>query len=194
MEYIVNKIYNSITYILPVGDTLECWLIDCGDVEKIIEQGWRVRGVLLTHAHFDHIYGLNRLVEVFPDAMVYTNESGLEGLLNPKWNLSKYHAEVDNFVFSRPENVILFETEGWHTLEDGFKVDVLFSPGHEPSCLSYHIDNMLFTGDAFIPGVETSQKFPRSNKQLAQISLNRLQTLEKTGLRIVSGHCFIQTS
>lgn len=36
-HFIVNRIFNSITYILPVGDSRDCWLVDCGDVEKVIE-------------------------------------------------------------------------------------------------------------------------------------------------------------
>ena len=42
-DYIVNKIFNSITYILPTGNEKDCWLVDCGDVEKVIEQGWNVK-------------------------------------------------------------------------------------------------------------------------------------------------------
>lgn len=83
MSFIVNLIYNSITYILPVGNQRNCWLVDCGDVEKVIEQGWNIKGVLLTHVHFDHIYGINNLLEVFPDARIYTNAEGEKGYKIP---------------------------------------------------------------------------------------------------------------
>lgn len=188
VEHIVNTIFNSITYILPVGDTRDCWLVDCGDVEKVIEQGWRVRGVLLTHAHFDHIYGLNRLMEAFPDALVYTNEVGAEGLQNPKWNFSRYHTEVDNFVFAKPENVRLIEGEGSLAVDKDLEIEALFTPGHEPSCVTYRIGDMLFTGDAYIPGVKVVTNFPRSNKQLATESLVRLQEMERSGLKVMPGH------
>ena len=112
MSYIVNRIFSSITYILPTGNDRDCWLVDCGDVEKIIEQGWNVKGVLLTHAHCDHIYGLNKLMEAFPEALVYTNADGKEGLMNPRWNFSQYHEDVEDFVFAYPENVRVIEEEG----------------------------------------------------------------------------------
>ena len=41
IDYIVNKIFNSITYIIPTGGK-ECWLVDCGDIEKVLEYGWLV--------------------------------------------------------------------------------------------------------------------------------------------------------
>lgn len=188
IERIVNTIFNSITYILPVGDTHDCWLVDCGDVEKVIEQGWQVRGVLLTHAHFDHIYGLNKLMEVFPDVLVYTNEPGAEGLQNPRWNFSRYHEEVENFVFCKPENVRVLETEDVCELDKELHVEVLFTPGHEPSCITYKIGNCLYSGDAYIPGIKVVTTFPRSNKQHAVESLARLQELERSGLKIMPGH------
>lgn len=201
MLHVVNTIFNSITYILPVGDTRDCWLVDCGDVEKVIEQGWRVRGVLLTHSHFDHIYGLNRLMEVFPSALIYTNAQGAEGLQNPKWNFSRYHEEFKSFVFCKPENVRVIESEGRISLfsTEGSdpavesprfweEVEALFTPGHEPSCVSYRIGDVLFTGDAYIPGVKVVTNFPRSNMQLAAESLERLQEMERSGLKVMPGH------
>lgn len=188
LEFIVNSIFNSITYILPVGNQKDCWLVDCGDVEKVIEQGWRVRGVLLTHAHFDHIYGLNKLMDAFLDALIYTNAEGEKDLQNPKWNFSKYHTEVEDFVFYKPENVCVLETEGVYELGKNFQVEVLYTPGHEPSCISYRLGNLLFTGDSYIPGVKVVTNLPRSNKQQAAESLNRLQQLEHSGLKIMPGH------
>lgn len=188
MEYIVNKIYNSITYILPVGNSRDCWLVDCGDVEKVIERGWHVRGVLLTHAHFDHIYGLNILVAAFPDILVYTNHIGKEGTQNPKWNISRYHKEVEDFVFCRPENIRVFDGEGQYHIDEGLTVEVLFTPGHEPSCITYRLGNLLLTGDSYIPGVKVATNLPRSNKQQAADSLSRLQELESSGLTIMPGH------
>lgn len=188
MSFIVNQIFNSITYILPIGSEKECYLVDCGDVEKLIEQGWKVRGVLLTHSHFDHIYGLNKLIEVCPEAFVYTNQAGKEGLVNDKWNFSRYHTEVENFIFTKMENVRILD-EGIQTLEGGLYIDVLFTPGHDPSCISYIVGNNLFTGDAYIPDIEPFQKFPRSNKEQALESLVRLQEMEKKyGYTICAGH------
>ncbi len=42
-------------------------LVDPGDVWEGFKN---VSAVLLTHAHFDHIYGLNELLEISPEAKV----------------------------------------------------------------------------------------------------------------------------
>ena len=185
--FIINRIFNSITYILPTGNEKNCWLVDCGDVEKVIEQGWQVRGVLLTHAHFDHIYGLNKLMDTFPTASVYTNVEGKESLITPRWNFSHYHEDVEDFVFAHPENVRVIEEESTIDL-GGMQVEVFIVPGHDPSCLAFRIEDALYTGDAYIPRVKVVTSFPRSNKLQAAKSLARLQQLEALGLIVWPGH------
>ena len=64
IQTIVNSVINSCTYILSVNHFNDYWLIDVGDIDKIeqlIGVDACVRGVFITHAHYDHIYGLNKL-------------------------------------------------------------------------------------------------------------------------------------
>lgn len=188
MNYIINKFLNSITYIIPIKDSKECYLVDCGDVEKVVEQGWKVKGVFLTHCHFDHIYGINKLIEYFPNAIIYTNEEGRNGLVDPRMNFSKYHDEVEDFSFSYIENINLIKQEDMLIIYNDFKVKPLFTPGHDVSCISYIIGNNLFTGDAYIPEIKTVTTFPMSDKKLAEESLLRLHQYERMGYVICPGH------
>lgn len=188
LPYVVNSVFNSITYILPTGQDKECWLVDCGDIEKVIDQGWKVVGVLLTHSHYDHIYGLNKLIKLFPSVLVYTNAEGKKGLLNPRWNFSRYHTDVEDFIFKYPENVRVIADRDVILLNDYLKITTLLVPGHEPSCVAYTSGDFIFTGDAYIPGVKVVDTFPRSNKELAQSSLDLLRKLEEQGITILPGH------
>ena len=98
---IVNSIFSSNTYILSHTDSCRVWLIDIGDIEPVIARllpGQQIQGVFLTHTHFDHFYGINRLISLFPDCIVYTSAHGQEGLYSEKLNFSKYHNHP--FVFS----------------------------------------------------------------------------------------------
>lgn len=189
-----NSIMNSVTYVLYREDVDYCVLIDCGFSEGLIASlqklGKRVNAVFLTHAHYDHIYGLNMLLEHFPDALVYTNEEGREALTDIKKNFSKYHPELEPFVFKHTENVRLLE-EGERVLLGDERMQVLFTPGHDVTCFSFIIGNYLFTGDAYIPGVKTVMTFPRSNKIDAVASLERLKALERKGYIIRSGHFLV---
>ena len=73
IRQVVNTIFKSCSYVVSQDNIV--WLVDCGEVDSILPLiDGRLAGVLLTHAHFDHIYGLNTLLELFPDVPILTNE------------------------------------------------------------------------------------------------------------------------
>lgn len=148
-------------------------MVDPGDADFIAEAP--VKTVLLTHCHFDHIYGLNELVRLNPEALVYTNEKGREMLENPRRNLSFYQGEP--FTFSRMENVRIVSEGDRIPLGEGHYATVYETPGHNPSCITYEIEGYLITGDAYIPGVKTVTNLPRGFKADAEASLKRILCL-----------------
>lgn len=180
-----NLVLMSNTWVAEFNDVL--WLVDCGDIGPLLAllDGKILKGILLTHAHFDHIYGLNDLLKQFPDALVYTNECGKEGLLNARKNMSFYHETP--FVFEYPENIRIVNDGDEIELSEGLKAQVVSTPGHHPSCLSYIIDDAIFTGDSYIPGTKVVTNLPRGDKRQAQESLEKIMQLSKT-LTVYPGH------
>jgi glyoxylase-like metal-dependent hydrolase (beta-lactamase superfamily II) len=183
---IENTIFNSNTYILSEENEDYCWLVDVGDIEPILELvGKRqIKGVFLTHTHYDHIYGINNLVENFPDCVIYTSQQGKEGLLSDKLNLSRYHD--DSIIFQGKHIEVLNEGDEVK-LFSNLGLKAIYTPGHDWSCMSYYTDDCIFTGDSYIPNIKVVTSFPKSNKRDALISLNRLVELCKTR-DIYSGH------
>ena len=81
VKRLVNSFYTSNTYWIPGAEGV--WLVDCGDYASQVKpllDGRKVLGVLLTHTHSDHIYGLVDLLEDFPDARIFTNDFGILAL------------------------------------------------------------------------------------------------------------------
>ena len=171
---IVNEVFNSCSYI--VEQEKRFWLIDCGDTQQLLPFiDGNLCGIFITHAHFDHIYGLNRLISVFPDVPVFTNDAGREGLLSDKINLSRYHESP--FVFEKPENIRLVEDGEMVRLFDDVKVQAVFTPGHSPCCITWVMHEAVFSGDSFIPGVKTVTNLPHADKALAAKSEAHIRDL-----------------
>lgn len=164
-----------------------CWLVDCGDVEPLLPllEGKKFKGVLLTHAHFDHIYGLNELLNQFPDTLVYTNESGKETLLDSRKNMSLYHETP--FVFNYPKNIRILNDDDEIELSEDLKARVIATPGHHPSCLTFIVNDAIFTGDSYIPGTKVVTNLPKGNKEQAQASLEKILRLAKN-FTVYPGH------
>ena len=168
IHQVVNSLYRSCTYVITHDGV--SWLVDCGDVEPLLHLVGKneLRGVLLTHGHYDHIYGLNALMTLFPSLIVFTNEAGKRELLNDKWNFSKYLDAP--FILQEPEKIQLVNDREGIDLFDNVQAEAIFTPGHSPSCVTWVVDNAVFTGDSYIPDVKTVTNFPLSDKTQAAAS------------------------
>ena len=186
IDYIVNSFFDSMTWLLSETESSQVWLVDCGDVDSIVERlGNRtIAGVLLTHAHFDHIYGLPELMNRFPECRIYTNNIGRETLANAKLNMSLYHETP--LTVEGPQIRICGEGDEI-SLYQGLTAKVYETPGHHPSCLTFMVGDYLFTGDAYIPGTKVVTNLPKGDKKLAQESLERIIKMAE-GKSILSGH------
>lgn len=168
VEIIDNTLLQSRTYILWNREEQDAYLVDCGDIASVHNflsaKGKSLKGIFLTHCHYDHIYGLRHLAEEFPQVSIYASPETEHGLRDARINLSRYQGE--SFELAEKIKVILINSHSEISLF-GTELQVLETPGHDPGCLSFRIGNHLFTGDSYIPGLSVFYKWKRSDKQLA---------------------------
>ena len=188
-KVIVNSIFTSKTYILSKIGEDKAWIVDIGDVEPVVtfleEKGFSVEGVFLTHAHFDHIYGLPELVKCYPRCKVYVTEYAKEGLASDKLNMSRYHETP--VTFEGDNMVVVHEGDSMRLFDDEPDMQFFETPGHNPGCLTMVLGDMVFTGDAYIPGVGANTQLPHADKEQAKESMERILRLAD-GKTIYSGH------
>lgn len=187
VKQIVNNIFTSNTWMLFDDCYDYCWLVDIGDYEKVADalpSGIEVKGLLLTHTHFDHTYGINKLHEAHPECRVYTAEYGKIALYDEKKNFSKYHEA--SFIFNGNDVEVLNEGDQLE-IYPGMILTTFATPGHCPSCLTFVVGDFIFTGDAYIPGVKVVTKLPMGDRKLAAESIERIMNLAE-GMKICPGH------
>lgn len=143
-------------------------------MDRIREKNLEARGVFLTHTHFDHIYGLNALVETYPDIVVYVSENGRQGLYSDKLNMSRYGGAP--FVY-KYGNTVTLKNHDEIPLCDNHTLVVYETPGHDWSCLCFLCDGYLFTGDSYLPRYGVVAGFPKSDKAQARLSLRAIRQL-----------------
>lgn len=167
IERIINRIFESNTFLISCEGSNAVWLVDVGDTEKVIDSlsfDSQVKGVFLTHTHFDHLYGINKLYEEFPNMVVYVAESGVEGLYSAKQNLSKYHECPLEY---KGTNVVKLYDGSLVEIYPEIALKAFATPGHTPDSMSFLIEEYLFTGDAYIPQAPVVSKLPGGDKAMA---------------------------
>jgi glyoxylase-like metal-dependent hydrolase (beta-lactamase superfamily II) len=128
----------------------------------------RVRWVLLTHTHPDHVPGTARLVKA----------TGAEVLA--------YGKRLDKDTSITPDRVI---GEGDVIEGTEFGLEVLHTPGHAPNhlCFLLEEERVLFTGDTVLDGVFSVVNPQRGGDMVEYLaSLGRLEKLRLS--RLAPGH------
>ncbi len=137
-----------------------CVFFDPADYgEKIYEElsrrGFEVAAIYLTHAHFDHIGGVDKLREL-SGAKVYAYENEKRLCEDPYYNLS---SDYGRGITIKPDGYL---TDGEMCEAAGLSFKLLATPGHtEGSCCFYFPDdNILISGDTLFEGSVGRTDFP----------------------------------
>lgn len=191
----------TLTYVVYDSDSHDAVVIDpvldydpqgsqtsLASIEKVSaflqSEGLRLRHILETHAHADHLTGAQLLRQRFSAQVVIGNR------------ITEVQATFKH-IFGLPES---FPTDGSQfdrLLADGqalqsgtLLIEAIGTPGHTPACLTYKIGDALFTGDAlFIEDYGTGRcDFPRGSAQELYHSVHDKLYAHPDSTRVFVGH------
>lgn len=168
----------------PVGSIVSTESVD-RVAEFLRHERLVLRAILETHAHADHMTGSQVLRARFPGAVVAIGERirEVQGVFKAVFDLGDEFTP-DGRHFDR------LLADGERFSAGSLAVDVIATPGHTPACVSYHIGDAVFTGDAlFMPDYGTGRcDFPRGSA----VDLHRSVTTRLYALpdetRVFVGH------
>lgn len=169
-------------YVVRASQTSsECWVIDASFepsplIEHVRKANLRPQAIILTHAHIDHIAGLDEVSRAFPGTPVLIHEAEREWLTDPMLNLSAAYGQP--ISFRAPDRTL----RDGDTLTLGKKSwRVLHTPGHSPGGIAIVNDGTphgAITGDALFAGSIGRTDFPGcSFEALAHSIRTKLYTL-----------------
>ena len=188
----------EIISVKPIGFCSNCFIlcsageafaVDPSVSEKKIlatlsERGLTLRGILLTHGHFDHIWRADQL-RAATGAPLYVHELDAEMLTDPHKNA---YATFTGGTFTIKEADVLMHEGDILTLGDE-KISVLHTPGHTKGSVCFDTGDSLISGDTiFSQGFGRYDLYGGSLSDLKS-SLERLMQMSKSESRwLYPGH------
>ncbi|MBA3502113.1 MAG: MBL fold metallo-hydrolase [Myxococcota bacterium] len=173
--------------VLACGDTKDAVIIDPGgEIERIAEivaqYDLKVRAIIHTHAHLDHIYCTRDVKEAHGgavclhkgDAFLYDGFAMQAAMFG--WKV-------------RATTVVERWIEHGDEIEMGKrKLAVLHTPGHTPGSVCFEVEGLLFSGDTLFRRSIGRTDLPGGDSKLIQQSIrDRLYTRDPDTL-VIPGH------
>ncbi len=169
-------------------------IIDPGEeadrlLAAIDELGVTLDGILLTHTHFDHVGAVAPIAKA-TGAEVWVPEIEKHVL-----------ADISSYV-PWPEFGPFESWDAEHTLTGGeklelagFEIDVLFTPGHSPGHVTFHVPDeaAIFSGDVLFQGSVGRTDLPGGDPQVLMQTLKTLAETLPDETIVHPGHMGITT-
>lgn len=177
-------------YFLKNEDTKELLVVDPGGdgkwlAEKIKEDGFVCKGILLTHGHYDHVEGVNDLVDELGAVKVYALDKEKETLDDPKINMSSDIVRNGKSYYADE-----YFCDGQEVNLAGIDFKVIATPGHTLGgcCFYFESDGILISGDTLFNGSVGRSDFPGGNMdELTKSIKEKLYTLPDE-TKVLPGH------
>lgn len=190
-QFVLGALENN-NYLLIDEKSNEAVLIDCtqenGDIEKaLLENNAKLKYILLTHGHFDHVLGVNYFKNKY-NCEVLLHEADKE-LVEKMPEFARIFGlppaeiqQIDRYI-TENETISFAETE----------IKVIHTPGHTQGCVCYLINDDLFTGDTlFYECVGRTDLPGGSFKQIVSSIKEKLFMLDDN-IKVYPGHGYLST-
>lgn len=159
-----------------IEDEGRCYVVDPGFQRERLKEYIRslnleVVGILLTHAHYDHIGALDAF-----DVPIYIHEEEYHILLDGYKN--GYDYDDRKMSYNIEDLYIVKIDKSTKIFLNGKEIEVLLTPGHSAGSVCYKYGYEMITGDTLFKGSVGQWDFPTGDQE----------TLKKSVIGLIESH------
>lgn len=186
IECLVGGPLGNNTYILKQQDNDQVVVVDPADAEQILAYLNSTRDsvalILLTHGHFDHIRGLDRLrKETKAPVAIMTSDADM--LIDPEKNLSMIIEQ--RAIQTDPADRLLTDGESIDVAD--MNIQVISTPGHTKGGACFLCEHVLISGDTLFHHGSGRTDLPEGSSDELRASFQKLFSLTDD-YKVFPGH------
>ncbi len=185
----------EIKCIMMGGNAANCYLVKTDDVMLVVDpyfadqrivdflnqDSYIPKYILLTHCHYDHILGAEKLRDMC-GAKIAIGEKDEIGLRDTAISLSQYVG-----LEQKPFSADITFADGDVFNVGSTEINIIHTAGHTAGSVCYMIEDSIFTGDTLFEGTVGRTDFPTGNFNALKASLERLKALGQD-YKLYPGH------
>lgn len=174
-------------YLVFDEESKEAVLIDCSEsnqqlIDDIKELGAKVKYILLTHGHFDHVLGVNDMKKEL-DTKVLINKNDVSQMDMTKSIMATFGLEVDE----NPSYDDFIDEDSDISIGNT-KIKVIHTPGHTEGGVCYLIDGKLFSGDTLFKDYVGRTDLPGGSLEKLKDSIRNVIFKLDDNIEVYPGH------
>lgn len=151
------------------------------DLDTILsEHNCVLDAICLTHAHFDHIAGIESIIQKYP-VNVYVHPKEFDFFMDTNLNVSK--AFMQPLSVSCQKKALI---EGKQKI-GSFDFEIIYTPGHSIGSVVFLYEDIMFSGDTLFMGSIGRTDMVTGSYSDILASLRKLKSLQKN-YYVLPGH------
>jgi len=191
VQFFTFNAFEENTYIIA-NDKKQCWIVDPGMYDErekaglivwITEKGLQPQGIINTHAHIDHVFGVQALIDKYSIPFAIHEDE--------KEVLRKSPGAAAVFGFDFPQAPVATSYISTGELKLGEDVlEVFHTPGHSPGSISFYYPkgNWVISGDVLFSGSIGRTDLPGGNFDTLISSIRKYLFTLPAETTVLSGH------
>lgn len=144
--------------------------------------------IILTHEHTDHTWGVNALLDAFPETKVIATQDCKNEL--PKADQAYFRLYMDdpNYEYHVRRVDVTTEELNWELNWHGQNFRFIHTPGHSISSMCFYFEDVLFSGDTIMQFKKMYINKKTGSWDVWKSSVDKLKTLYNEETLIFPGH------